>query len=99
MLTWLASVAIFILGFVYSDKLPEYFWVLGLALFFLFPIPFELLLNLKALCFKNSLDNHNCSHDFHGFLPIVYSPQYNITACGLEKCHPFDSCKYGRIFT
>ena len=29
---------------------------------------------------------------------IIYSPSYNITFCGLEKCHPFDSEKYGNIF-
>ena len=27
---------------------------------------------------------------------IVYSMHYNIRACGIEKLHPFDSCKYGR---
>jgi histone deacetylase 11 len=27
---------------------------------------------------------------------IIYSPRYNIRACGIEKLHPFDSCKYGR---
>jgi histone deacetylase 11 len=31
-------------------------------------------------------------------IPIVYSSGYNITACGFEKCHPFDSTKYGRIW-
>ena len=31
-------------------------------------------------------------------LPIVYSPGYNITACGFEKLHPFDSTKYKRIW-
>jgi histone deacetylase 11 len=30
-------------------------------------------------------------------VPIVYSPIYNITALGLERLHPFDSVKYGRI--
>jgi histone deacetylase 11 len=30
-------------------------------------------------------------------VPLVYSPRYNITACGLERLHPFDSRKYGRI--
>ena len=31
-------------------------------------------------------------------VPIVYSPGYNITAAGFEKCHPFDSTKYRRIW-
>jgi histone deacetylase 11 len=30
-------------------------------------------------------------------VPIIYSPRYNITAFGLERLHPFDSIKYGRI--
>jgi histone deacetylase 11 len=30
-------------------------------------------------------------------VPLVYSPRYNITAFGLERLHPFDSCKYRRI--
>ena len=30
-------------------------------------------------------------------VPLVYSPKYNITACGLERLHPFDSRKYTRI--
>lgn len=30
--------------------------------------------------------------------PIVYCPSYNISFCGLENCHPFDSKKWGRVF-
>jgi histone deacetylase 11 len=30
-------------------------------------------------------------------VPLVYSPGYNITACGIERLHPFDSVKYRRI--
>jgi len=30
--------------------------------------------------------------------PIIYHPRYNITACGIEKLHHFDSRKYGRAF-
>jgi histone deacetylase 11 len=30
-------------------------------------------------------------------VPIVYHPGYNITACGLERLHPFDGSKYRRI--
>jgi histone deacetylase 11 len=30
-------------------------------------------------------------------VPIVYSPAYDITAFGLERLHPFDGRKYGRI--
>jgi histone deacetylase 11 len=30
-------------------------------------------------------------------VPLIYSPDYNITAFGLERLHPFDSVKYARI--
>ncbi len=30
-------------------------------------------------------------------LPIVYHPAYNIGFLGLEKLHPFDSKKYGKV--
>ena len=30
-------------------------------------------------------------------VPIVYNENYNITAFGIEKLHPFDSTKWGRI--
>ncbi|VDN23280.1 unnamed protein product [Gongylonema pulchrum] len=30
-------------------------------------------------------------------LPIVYHPIYNISFCGIERCHPFDSRKWGRV--
>ncbi|XP_053509619.1 histone deacetylase 11 isoform X1 [Ictalurus furcatus] len=30
-------------------------------------------------------------------LPIVYSPVYNITFMGLEKLHPFDAGKWGKV--
>ena len=30
-------------------------------------------------------------------IPLIYSPKYNITACGLQNLHPFDSVKYRRI--
>lgn len=30
-------------------------------------------------------------------VPLVYHPNYNITAFGLERLHPFDSIKYQRI--
>ncbi|VBB32310.1 unnamed protein product [Acanthocheilonema viteae] len=31
-------------------------------------------------------------------LPIVYHPIYNISFCGIERCHPFDSHKWGRVY-
>lgn len=44
---------------------------------------------------KNILnENSNKKHYFTNKLPIVYSKQYNITAFGIEKMHPFDASKY-----
>lgn len=31
------------------------------------------------------------------YWPIVYSPDYNITFMGLEKLHPFDAGKWGKV--
>ncbi|GLI64246.1 hypothetical protein VaNZ11_007445, partial [Volvox africanus] len=30
-------------------------------------------------------------------LPVVYHRSYNISFFGIEKLHPFDSCKYGKV--
>src|SRR5437870_3253593 len=30
-------------------------------------------------------------------VPLVYHKGYNVTACGLERLHPFDGVKYRRI--
>ena len=62
----------------------------------------ELLINLYVT-FLHSEKREEAKHlqkikDFDKIkLNIIYHPRYNITAFGIEKCHPFDSCKYGRI--
>ena len=33
-----------------------------------------------------------------GNIPIVYHGDYNITLYGIENFHPFDSCKYSKVF-
>lgn len=30
--------------------------------------------------------------------PVIYSPAYNIGFMGLEKIHPFDSGKWGKVY-
>ena len=48
---------------------------------------------------KNYIKNHLKKHGkYKKKIGIIYSSNYNISACGIEKCHPFDSKKYGRIF-
>ena len=31
-------------------------------------------------------------------IPLIYHSRYDITACGIEKMHPFDAQKYGKVF-
>jgi hypothetical protein len=30
--------------------------------------------------------------------PIVYCPEYNVSVLGLEKLHPFDAGKWGKVY-
>ena len=97
MFQWTGSIAIIVNGCVTE----EYLYILvGIGLFLLFPVVNELCLNLMAkCCFKNqSEDEIRTTFQDPCLFPIVYSPGYNITACGLEKLHPFDSTKYKRIW-
>lgn len=31
-------------------------------------------------------------------VPIIYHPSYNISLAGLQKLHPFDTCKYKKVY-
>lgn len=63
-------------------------------------------MNIKAKFFATNTSKfaHKCLDCDQGeshlkeVLPIVYHPKYNITFGGLEKVHPFDSQKYGRVY-
>ena len=94
MISFLGSITIFILGLV-KPNIFKYLWLVALIYFLLYPFLFEILLNLKAiLCIKccSSRNIHqNCRDRFKNYYPIIYSSSYNISFCGLEKCHPFDS--------
>ncbi|XP_030633666.1 histone deacetylase 11 [Chanos chanos] len=53
---------------------------------------------------KEESEEKKCSHQTELYidvpstcLPIVYSPEYNITFMGLEKLHPFDAGKWGKV--
>mmetsp|Transcript_38196 Transcript_38196/g.85123 ORF Transcript_38196/g.85123 Transcript_38196/m.85123 type:complete len:433 (-) Transcript_38196:357-1655(-) len=35
--------------------------------------------------------------DMAKHIPLVYSPQYNVSFFGVEKLHPFDSCKFSKV--
>ncbi|KAL3113493.1 hypothetical protein niasHT_013603 [Heterodera trifolii] len=44
------------------------------------------------------LDDSETEIDWDERCPIVYSEDYNISFFGIEKCHPFDSNKWGNVF-
>lgn len=74
----------------YSNSL---FWITAGVLFFVFyPILLEICIYLHALTDTPVAPN------LAGLVPIAYSTSYNITACGIEKLHPFDSEKYRKVF-
>ncbi|OQV18385.1 Histone deacetylase 11 [Hypsibius exemplaris] len=45
-------------------------------------------------CMKSNLYRTVEDHQW----PIVYSPEYNLSVLGLEKLHPFDAGKWGKVF-
>ena len=47
---------------------------------------------LSGIGEKNNEEIHK------GNVPIVYHEDYNITLYGIENFHPFDSCKYAKVF-
>ena len=78
-------------------------WVLAVVcavMFFLYPIPYEAILKcIFAILFKiqrtKEQDPQAYQYMDDGNF-IVYDPVYDLKACGLEKKHPFDACKYER---
>lgn len=70
------------------------FWiVIGVLGLFVYPVILESILHLYA---HTESTPEAPYEEYHAKLPIVYSHNYNITACGIEKLHPFDAQKYGK---
>ena len=70
-------------------------WEVGLAcgIFFLtYPVLNELIYDSFAKIFS-TLERYQPTFKSR----FVYSPNYNLSFCGLEKLHPFDSQKYGNV--
>ena len=99
MIQWLACLTGFIYGLHDKEAWPPLWWVSLLALLFM-PIVNEIVLNLKGLMCRSRIltPDYSEQHNLKSALPIIYSTDYNIHAFGLEKCHPFDSTKYRRVF-
>ena len=64
------------------------------------PIVNEIVLNIKGIVCRSRIltPDYSEKHHLKEALPIIYSKDYNIHAFGLEKCHPFDSTKYRRVY-
>lgn len=73
----------------------------------LIQLPFTLSYMLHTsmiICINVTYSSFHSSHQTELYaevpatcLPIVYSPEYNITFMGLEKLHPFDAGKWGKV--
>ena len=78
----------------FLGELPKSFWIAsGVGLFFAYPLILEVLLTLFSLF--SSAD----PPDTKDRIPIAYHNSYNISAGGIEKLHPFDSQKYGKVYS
>ncbi|CAD8212039.1 unnamed protein product [Paramecium pentaurelia] len=65
--------------------------LLGLFFYLIYPFIIEFCYNLLSV--KQEISITNMPE-----IPIIYHDNYNITACGIEKQHPFDSCKYRNVY-
>ena len=107
---WVLSIFLFIHGVWIIDSYPALLSFISesKSFFIIFSILFNLLLPVildpiyllfSIICTKSSFskDAHKHYH-LENKSPILYHKRYNISACFLEKCHPFDSKKYGRVY-
>lgn len=83
-----------IVGFILCFTQLQYVYIpIAIAWTLLYPLLIELIYNVFA-SFMGEKVVYNTSRSSR----IVYHPSYNLTFCGLEKLHPFDSRKYGHVF-
>ena len=100
MLQWFTCLGLFIWGCREDTPYKPLWWIALLAALFM-PIINEIILNIKYCVCRNRVLRPDSTIQKLGqndCIPIVYSSGYNIHAFGLEKCHPFDSSKYFRVF-
>lgn len=88
-LCFTAGVAQFVLSFVY--KKTSLCW-LGPVWIAVYPVLLESIFNL----FSSGSDK--VKYNVSPRSRFVFCSSYNISFCGLENLHPFDSKKYGNIF-
>lgn len=94
---FLGSIASVPVGIVYKY---HWLWASGLGSIFLYPVVLEALVYGWACStntesrYKKNLQEKRLK--MVNYLPLIYHKGYNLTACGLEKKHPFDAIKYQR---
>jgi len=100
LLTMVGCLFMFIYGLV-QHMIPLI--VVGAVGYFVYPLIYEPLYNtISNLTFNEQKYAAHLRRQATSFenlpVPIIYHPRYNVTACGIEKCHPFDAQKYGKVF-
>lgn len=112
MLLSLGSIALIPVGIIYGKM---YLWIGGILGYLLQPFICEALIRLWAcLTYSEEKENKKVmatrlemlstttdtsGKEVYKYLPLIYHPSYNLTACGLEKLHPFDASKYSRVIS
>ena len=94
-----ASLAVFVAG-LWLRGAYWYLTLAGLGSFLLYPALLELLV-YAASCVLHSEASYKAVLNQRALKmadkkPVVYHSGYNLTACGLERLHPFDAAKYSR---
>jgi hypothetical protein len=106
-LQWVGGIALMVIGSnpgAYDMTASEgsIIFLLGLLMFLFGFVVNEILINIAAYTCQSLEDPALVRKKYEKIAqkvtPIVYSKGYNITACGFEKCHPFDSTKYMRTW-
>lgn len=92
-LCFLAGLGFFVACFVDQEHLEPIYSLIGVGWIILYPIINEVIYNIFA-----SACSDRVVYDVGLKSRFVYHPNYNLTFCGLEKLHPFDSEKYSFVF-
>ena len=65
--------------------------------YLVYPVLTETLANLLTNCFfsvdsyKKEIQQKEAKMSDTEIYPFIYHERYNVTACGIEKLHPFDA--------
>jgi histone deacetylase 11 len=75
------------------DEVPYYYYCpIPIIWIIVYPIIIEIIYNLISNC------PGRVEYNVYPSSRFVFHPQYDITFCGIEKLHPFDSQKYGNVY-